>query len=207
MSVLVEAFGDVDAMPYRGEEAQVLGARADRRREHATVRACARRALISLGHTPAPILTDADGAPQWPTGVVGSLTHCDGYRAAILAPTAELAGLGIDAEPHAGLDAELWEHILGADERLELTALAAVHDDVHWDRIAFCAKEAAYKAWFPHTRRWLDFTDVRSSLRPDGTFVATTPDQEGTPIARGRWEIRRGFVVAVAALPRVGGSS
>ena len=168
MSVLVEAFGDVDATPYRGEKAQVSGARADRRREHATVRACARRALISLGHTPAPILTDADGAPQWPTGVVGSLTHCDGYRAAILAPTAELAGLGIDAEPHAGLDAELWEHILDADERLELTALAAVDDDVHWDRVAFCAKDAAYKAVPRRSRGWRRWVRTSQATPPAG---------------------------------------
>ncbi|MGH3366497.1 MAG: 4'-phosphopantetheinyl transferase superfamily protein [Nocardioidaceae bacterium] len=186
MSVLVEAFGDVDAPRYAVEDAQVSGARESRRREHATVRACARRVLTSLGHSPAPILTDTDGAPEWPSGVVGSLTHCDDYRAAILAPASELAGLGIDAQPHAGLDAELWEHILNPDERLELTALAAVHADVHWDRIAFCAKEAAYKAWFPRTRRWLDFTDVRTTVRPDGTFIADVPTPDLPTAADGR---------------------
>ncbi len=207
MSVLVEAFGDVDAPGYAAEDAQVSGAIETRRREHATVRACARRALIRLGHSPAPILADAAGAPRWPAGVVGSLTHCDGYRAAILAPAAEIAGLGIDAEPHAGLDAELWEQILNPVERLDLTALAAVHADVHWDRIAFCAKEAAYKAWFPLTRRWLEFTDVRSTVRPDGTFIATAPDQDDMPTVRGRWEIRRGYVVAVAVLPGAGAAA
>jgi len=207
MSVLVEVFGDVDAAGYAAEDAQVSETRDRRRCEHATVRACARRALTSLGHSPVPILTDTDGVPQWPTGVVGSLTHCDGYRAAILAPGSEVAGLGIDAEPHAGLDAELWEHILSPDERLELTALAAIHADVHWDRIAFCAKEAAYKAWFPQTRRWLEFTDVRSAVRPDGTFLAVTPDQDDMPTVRGRWEIRRGYVVAVAVLPAPGATT
>jgi 4'-phosphopantetheinyl transferase EntD len=33
----------------------------------------------SLG---APITPGERGAPRWPDGVVGCLTHCDGYRAA-----------------------------------------------------------------------------------------------------------------------------
>ena len=38
--------------------------------------------------------------------------------------------------------------------------LAAMPDELHWDRILFCAKEATYKAWFPLTRRWLGFEDA-----------------------------------------------
>lgn len=37
---------------------------------------------------------------MWPDGVVGSMTHCDGYRAAAVAHAGEVLGVGIDAEPH-----------------------------------------------------------------------------------------------------------
>ena len=41
--------------------------------------------------------------PLWPAGVVGSITHCDGYRAAAVARATDLATVGIDAEPHEPL--------------------------------------------------------------------------------------------------------
>ena len=46
----------------------------------------------------------ASAAPRgWPAGLTGSMTHCDGYCAAALVRAADLASLGIDAEPHGPL--------------------------------------------------------------------------------------------------------
>jgi len=36
-------------------------------------------------------------------GVVGSMTHCAGYRAAAVARARDVVTIGIDAEPHAVL--------------------------------------------------------------------------------------------------------
>ncbi|WP_423832395.1 hypothetical protein [Streptomyces manipurensis] len=72
---------------------------ARRRAQFATARACARRALAGLGREPVALLPGPGGAPQWPSGVVGSITHCEGYRAAVAAPAGVVAALGIDAEP------------------------------------------------------------------------------------------------------------
>ncbi|HEY3692789.1 MAG TPA: hypothetical protein VGL46_21300 [Pseudonocardiaceae bacterium] len=41
--------------------------------------------------------------PVWPPGVVGSLTHCTGYRAAAVAHRRGVLTVGIDAEPHEPL--------------------------------------------------------------------------------------------------------
>ncbi|MFD3676463.1 hypothetical protein [Streptomyces sp. NPDC058613] len=38
--------------------------------------------------------------PVWPSGIVGSMTHCTGYRAAAVARTGHLVALGVDAEPN-----------------------------------------------------------------------------------------------------------
>ncbi|HEY9437841.1 MAG TPA: phosphopantetheinyl transferase, partial [Streptomyces sp.] len=86
------------------EEAALVARSVDRRRhEFAAVRACARQAMAALGLPPAPVLRGHRGVPLWPAGTVGSMTHCDGYRAAALAYATDLQTIGIDAEPHNAL--------------------------------------------------------------------------------------------------------
>src|SRR5918999_1195721 len=134
-SASAELFADApESAMYSVEAAAVAGAALERRREFATVRYCARRALRRLGVPAAPIVPDADRAPRWPDGVVGSMTHCAGYRAAVVARTGELRGVGIDAEPHAPLPADVFDFVLRDDERAPLRALADADPVPHWDR-------------------------------------------------------------------------
>ena len=103
---------------------------------------------------PVPILKGDKGEPCWPDGVVGSLTHCTGYRGAVVGRSAAVRSVGIDAEPHDVLPDGVLDAISLAAERREMAQRAG---RLHWDRILFCAKEATYKAWFPLTKRWLGF--------------------------------------------------
>ncbi len=206
-AVGAEAFGDVAcSTPFAAEGAAVAGAVAGRRSEFATVRHCARRALKQLGVPAVPILPDANGAPLWPAGVVGSMTHCAGYRAAAVARSGDLAAVGIDAEPHAPLPPDVLELVARPEERAELTALEEARPDLHWDRILFSAKEAVFKAWFPLTRRWLDFTDVGTTLHPDGTFRARpwlqAPRASGIDLRsfNGRWSVGRGLILTATSV-------
>jgi 4'-phosphopantetheinyl transferase EntD len=81
-----EAFDDApDAVLIPAEVAVISRAVEKRRREFQTVRHCARRALDELGLPPAAIPPGGHREPLWPPGVVGSLTHCTGYRAAAVA--------------------------------------------------------------------------------------------------------------------------
>ena len=114
------------------EAAAVAGAVQARRREFGTVRYCARRAMRQLGVPAIPILPDADRAPRWPAGVVGSMTHCAGYRAAMLARSGVLCGVGIDAEPHAALPPATLDLVLRDEERAQLIGLADAHRGLHW---------------------------------------------------------------------------
>jgi 4'-phosphopantetheinyl transferase EntD len=82
--VSAEAFDDaVGAYLFPEEQAVIVNAVEARRREFGTVRRCAREALASLGYPPAPLLPGQERAPQWPAGIVGSMTHCTDYRAAV----------------------------------------------------------------------------------------------------------------------------
>ncbi|MFF0188107.1 4'-phosphopantetheinyl transferase [Streptomyces sp. NPDC005244] len=175
--VAVESHGDeAEAAPlYPEEQALLTRAVAKRRREFATVRLCARRAMEKLGVPPAPVLPGERGAPQWPAGLVGSMTHCDGYSAAALARSTDLASLGIDAEPHKGLPAGVLDAIALPAESDRLARLRARTPAVHWDRLLFSAKESVYKAWFPLTGEWLDFSEADIDISVTPTAPGATP--------------------------------
>jgi 4'-phosphopantetheinyl transferase EntD len=199
-SASAEMFSDAPEWTmFSDEVAAVASAGADRRREFGTVRYCARMALRQLGVPAVPILPDGDRAPRWPFGVVGSMTHCAGYRAAVVARAGELRGVGIDAEPHASLPAAVLDFVLRDEERSWLLTLADADPALHWDRISFCAKEAVYKAWFPLTRRWLDFDDVSTTVHVDGTFRAHLRGAD-TDRLDGRWKVDRGLILAATSL-------
>jgi enterobactin synthetase component D / holo-[acyl-carrier protein] synthase len=198
-SACAEMFGDVpESTMFVSEAATVAGAVAERRREFGTVRYCARKALARIGAPAVAILPDGDGAPRWPAGVVGSITHCAGYRAAAVARSGELCGIGIDAEPHAPVPEDALDLIAREEERAQLRSLEDGDPSLHWSRILFCAKEAVYKAWFPLTRRWLEFADLSTTLRPDGTFSARPLVEAPLDLRSfsGRWAVSGGLIVA-----------
>ena len=170
---------------------------AKRRAEFAAVRRCARRALQELGYPPVPILPGEQREPQWPEGVVGSMTHCAGFCAAAVARSGEVSALGIDAEVHAPLPEGVLDLIALDSERERIAALTeGVPKAVHWDRVLFSAKESVYKAWFPLTRRWLGFEEADIELRLDGTFEARLLSKDtGVPQGfAGRWAVAGGLI-------------
>ncbi|WP_137992768.1 4'-phosphopantetheinyl transferase family protein [Streptomyces vilmorinianum] len=193
-----EAYGDLaGALLFPEEETAVARAVPKRRREYATTRHCARIALRRLGHAPAPVLRGPNREPLWPEGVVGALTHCDGYRAAAVAwAGAPIASLGIDAEPHLPLPDGVRETVTRPEELPHLAELAAREPEVHWDRLLFSAKESVYKAWFPLARSWLDFEDATLRFTPSRrTFEASLHRTGPLTAVRGRWLIEGGLVV------------
>jgi len=190
----VEAFADNPALSLPAAEAtSVARASTARRREYATTRACARAALELLGRPVEAVPTGPDRAPVWPSGVVGSLTHCSGYRAAAVAHARTHLGMGIDAEPHEALPADVRSIVMSAGERPHGPR------DAHLERIVFSAKEAFYKAWNPLRGTWLDFGDVHVEVEPGGGFVATVVGSVALgPVPRvssGRWCIRSGLIL------------
>jgi 4'-phosphopantetheinyl transferase EntD len=204
-----EAFEDPPEVVLFPEEQAVIGRAVERRRrEFATARACARAALARLGQPPVAILAGERGAPAWPAGIVGSITHCAGYRAAAVGRAAEVLTVGLDAEP----DQPLPDGVLGvislAAERDRLGDLARSAPGPNWDRMLFCAKESVYKAWFPLTGRWLGFEQACITLDPAGTFTARLlvpgPEVDGRALTAfdGRWLARDGLIVTAISVAR-----
>lgn len=207
-AAVAEAFNDPADLPLFPEEEALIARSVDkRRREFTTVRHCARQAMAQLGIDPAPILHGARGVPLWPTGVVGSMTHCQGYRAAVLGRTDHFVSIGVDAEEHAPLPDGVLDAIALPQERARLAGLRKSHPAVCWDRLLFSAKESVYKTWFPLTGRWLDFDEADIVLQPDGsTFVAHLlvpgPQVAGREIRsfHGRFLVENGLVLTAISL-------
>jgi 4'-phosphopantetheinyl transferase EntD len=194
--------------PLPEEEPLIAKSVAKRRNEFITVRYCARQALGELGLPPVPILKGDKGEPCWPDGVVGSLTHCEGYRGAAVGRCGAVRSVGIDAEPHDVLPKGVLDAISLPAER---TGLRALPPGLHWDRILFCAKEATYKAWYPLTRRWLGFEDAHIVLDVDdagtsGGFVSRIlidpAALSGPPLETlsGRWSVRDALALTAIVL-------
>ncbi len=202
---------DVELFPE--EQLAVSRAVEKRRREFVTARACARQALAQLGVAPVAIPPGPRGEPHWPAGIVGSITHCNGYRACAVARARELATLGIDAEPNEPLPAGVLREIARAEEQGRLRELGRKQPAVCWDRLLFSAKEAVYKAWFPLAGRWLGFEDATLALDPDrrsfhARLLVPGPLIDGEPLQslHGRFLAADGLVLtAVARKPGIGG--
>lgn len=129
----VKAYDTFDDPPgtmlFPEEERLITRAVEKRRREFTTARLCARKAMERLGVAPVPVLSGLRGEPLWPQGVIGSITHCAGYRAAALAQAA--GTIGIDAEPNEPLAEGVVEAISLPQERDMLRGLAASWKSSH----------------------------------------------------------------------------
>jgi 4'-phosphopantetheinyl transferase EntD len=170
------------------ENRHVAQAGEKRRRDFALGRICARAALASLGHGDAVIAVGEKGAPVWPAGIVGSITHTGRYAAAIVGDAHGFEGVGVDAERVGGVGEDLWPRLFTGGECDQLMArenraLAAT--------LLFSAKEAVYKAWA--LKGALAFRDIHIALE-DGGFTASRCGR----VLHGRYGVVDDLVLTVA---------
>jgi 4'-phosphopantetheinyl transferase EntD len=199
-----------DATLFPREETAITRALEGRRREFATARACARAALEQLGLSRRAVPVGAGGAPEWPAGIVGSITHCDGYRACAVALRGDLLAIGIDAEPNQPLSERVLDAVAFGGELVLVRRLADAEPTVHWDRLLFSAKEAVFKAWFPLTERRLGFGDAALTIDPCAGAFSARLLVRGPPLPNGelrsfdgRWALDGGVVLTTVAVSRL----
>jgi 4'-phosphopantetheinyl transferase EntD len=189
--------------PLHPQEASLTSKMSDKRlREFRAGRACARRALAELGHPQQPLLIGSDRQPVWPSGVVGSISHCDDFCAAAAASSQRLSGLGIDVESAEALEASLFALICTESERQTLMASPA---PLSHAKIVFSIKESLFKALFPLLNRWIDFLEVDVSLDLESREFCARPsfgvDALATDSIRGRFRIVGGLIFSAVTLP------
>jgi 4'-phosphopantetheinyl transferase EntD len=140
--------------------------------------------------------------------VVGSITHCDGYRACAVARDSDIVTIGLDAEPHDRLPDGVLDAVSLAPERERVAELTAAVPGVCWDRMLFCVKESVYKAWFPLTNRWLGFEEARVDFDPvsesfTAQLLVSGPVVNGRTLTgfTGRWLVSQGLIVTAIVIP------
>ncbi|GAA4816078.1 4'-phosphopantetheinyl transferase family protein [Tomitella cavernea] len=212
-----ELFADPpDVTLFPEEEQQISRAVARRRAEYASVRHCARTAMGRLGVEPVALPKEDKGAPRWPRGIVGSMTHTSGYRAAALGFALQVRSVGIDAEQNGPLPDGVLASVSLPAERDRIERDSGTVPQVRLDRLLFSAKEATYKAWYPLTRRWLGFEDADITVAADaqaveggavtGTFRSRilvpghTVDGGRLDTLDGRWIAADGLVVTAVVV-------
>ena len=152
--------GSLDKL-YNEEQALIVHAILKRQSDFAAGRICAKAALADLGIHQFPILMDPKGAPLWPSGVSGTISHAKAYCAAVVAHVQKGQSLGLDIEEVARLKESIWDYAFNPQEIAQLKHSA---EPQKWASVIFAAKEAFYKAQYPLTRSWLGFKDALVSL-------------------------------------------
>jgi 4'-phosphopantetheinyl transferase EntD len=213
VAIRVAETGFVPPPRHPVEAALVSRAIERRRQEFAVGRACARSALAALEAPQGPILRSADRAPIWPPGFVGSITHCEGFCCAVAAHDRHAKALGVDAEPAQPFDAGLRLEICTPAELDHFAGLPEARG-FEWANLAFSAKEAFYKAYYPLTLTTLDFLDVTIRFesgvsRREGNF-AVAVHNPAKPLHGerldfiGRWRVAAGRIYTAATVLRTG---
>ena len=149
--------GAVDQL-RENEMAGIQGAHPAREQEFAEGRWCARAALEELArqhrHVELEVASGSAGigchregqlgvrgAPIWPRGVLGAISHSGPWRIATVAEQVDMRGLGIDIEQHQPFGEEVAATVLSASERAGASEAEQL--------AKFSAKESLYKVWAP----------------------------------------------------------
>jgi 4'-phosphopantetheinyl transferase EntD len=189
--------------PLTAEERNaVYSATEKRKQEFAAGRAAAREALRVLGCQDASIPVNPDRSPAWPRGFIGSITHCHRFCGAAAAIQKHISGIGFDAESSDAFSADIL-HIVCSEDEINQFPWSAPKANVSWSQVAFCAKEAVYKCYYPIAQTFLDFSDIEIRFRKtDGNesgdfFSVLSPDKNvGDGVFTGRWQISTGIIYA-----------
>ncbi len=146
--------------------ATLINAANSRKAEFLAGRIAARHAFIQLGLTPAIVDIGARREPQWPTTVLGSISHHGHSAFCMMMPRPSptpLISLGIDVESIVlANDRDLLSPSIVSQEELELISASFVNMEFGFT-VIFSAKEALFKALHPAVGRYFDFLDVKMS--------------------------------------------
>ena len=135
------------------------------RRASGAARILARELLLGFGRTRQAVPNAASGMPIWPDGIVGSLAHDSKIAVAALAKRRDFLSLGLDIEPAEALDPSIFDLVVTAKERLEIS------DGRCGGRLLFSVKEAVYKAVYPLDGIFLDHQDIEVCLTTQTAVV------------------------------------
>jgi 4'-phosphopantetheinyl transferase EntD len=201
----VLAGGSISALQHEatGDEGALLAnALAPRQREVRAGRSLARLAIKALGLDAGPIGSLISGAPIWPSGCVGSISHSATTVVVIAARQDRYLSVGIDLLDGRTLGPEAYSLIAGQNELRQLQRAGHLPDVESAAQLAFSLKEAIYKCQYPlHQYETLGFREVTLGVSGPGLLEISHAER---PLKKMDLEIRTvgGHLVACAYVHR-----
>lgn len=189
---------------YGIENRDISNATPKRQNEFATGRAAARRALQTLSISAQSIPRARDRQPIWPERIVGSISHAEGFAAAIVGHEENHAGVGLDIEGASMLKKELRKFILTPHECEQRAAKPFVVESPRC-KVSFIAKEALFKAVYPISRKFFGFQDAQVDIQENGIWTVALPESVSAlptnmTICNGRWAAVDDLIMATVCI-------
>jgi enterobactin synthetase component D len=107
-----------------------------------------------------------DRAPRWPSGIVGSITHTTHFAWAVVAPSTQLRGIGVDAESLPSADGVAAIRSVATSPDDAPPATDRIDEATHY-ALLFSAKESLFKCLHPIVRRMFWYEDAGVSFDHD----------------------------------------
>lgn len=153
VSQLIEFVADASLPPF------IRNAAMKRKLSFIGGRLCAESALKRIGFPNAIVARHDSGAPIWPDGVVGSITHTDQFAYAVACRAINAVSLGIDSE-NIFSDATLKDvRQLCCTTNENINLFKSTNNNLV-GTIIFSAKESLYKSIHSHINRFVDFSEI-----------------------------------------------
>jgi enterobactin synthetase component D len=130
----------------------------ERKAEFIAGRYCAVKILNSIGIIKKDIFSNEDGTPNWPTDILGSITHAKNYVSVSISNNPNLLGLGRDSE-----------FIFSKTLKKEVGSTIVQNGEMDYSKgfseeefitFVYSAKESLFKALYPLTKTFFDFDEV-----------------------------------------------
>ena len=158
-------------MPLHPDEARFAAAVAARRKaEFICGRVYAHRALRRLGRDTPFIGRDEAGAPLWPAGIAGSISHSRCYCVAVAVKADIRRSVGLDITQIRRVRPRLWDKLFTRAERKSIEAAPAAQRQRRAG-VMFSAKEAAYKCLFPVHGAFIGLREAQVVIKSGHEFI------------------------------------
>lgn len=170
-----------DTEVYPEEEALIARAVMKRKREFRAGRHTAHKLLETLGYEQFRLVSGDHRQPLWPDGIVGSVSHTQGYCVCAVAPQQHITGIGIDVEQTQPVDEASLPLICNRSE-LRMVELLQPESAFPLCKLIFSAKECVHKVYYPLNGYTLDFLDAEISVNIEQrSFTAKILNPEKNP--------------------------
>lgn len=163
------------------DSAKLEGFSPTRAREFTAGRLLAKDLLSRRGLAGHQLGIGAHGRPEWPLGVVGTISHSTGQVVVALAGTENVRALGYDIESRFRFPSRLLTHIADSVEIEE----ACDNEPLDFGCLLFSAKESIFKAQFELTRSMIPFDAVGVAVDRSSKSFTGSLRRDVLPLPRG----------------------